>query len=160
MKPKITSKKESSKPVPNPSEVVFERFRRWFTLRSVNWLRSIERKLQEDIRSVEEKLLKMNVNTAGDDVKHKPASIREPTRYDRFKAFFSDHPEFVIENEDADDSVGSESASSVKENTEDATVSIVMPLANAPAQKIIRRKIVMDYVEKWYAVVLCHVFIC
>ena len=109
---------------------------------------------------MEEQLLKMNVNTAGDDVKHKAASIKEPTGYDRFKAFFSDHPEFVVENEDADDSVVTESASSVKENTEDATVSIVMPLANAPAQKIIRRKIVMDYVEKWYAVVLCHVFIC
>lgn len=161
VKPKIISRKEPSvQPAPDPNQLVLSRFRQWFTPKSLNWLRKIEKPSQEDTKSVEDRLHKMNLDTSEGDAKHLPAKLKpELKRDDRYlqvKAFLSGQLEYVIEDDDDKDTV---ITAPVNENTEDETISIVMPLANTSAQKALRKKIVMDYVEKWYLLFLVLTFV-
>ncbi len=164
VKPKIISRKEpSAQPVPHPNELVLSRFRQWFTLKSLNWLRKTEKPSQEDTKSVEDRLLKMNLDTSEGDAEHLPGKLKPPARelkrddrYLQVRAFLSGQLEYVIEDDDDKNTV---ITAPVNENTEDKTISIVMPLANTSAQKALRKKIVMDYVEKWYLYFLVLTFV-
>lgn len=158
VKPKPTFK--DPKPlrhVAGPREVVFKALERWLTIKTLNWLRKADKSCQ-DVASIEENLrcMKVETNVTEAATEFKPAvGDKGLNRYDRsleeckVRAFLSGQIEY---SEDVrNDSTLLTDTKHPKNESLEETVTIVMPLANLSAQKVLRKKIVMDYVEKWYS---------
>lgn len=154
LKPK-TQRKIVSEPVVNPCKLVSKIVQQWFTMRTFKWLRNVKEEfIDNGVDSIQEKLLQMNINNP--NVKEEginlPRRQFQPETEDQHslkqvRAFLAGKMEYAVEKDDC--SIIKDNTGDVIENKEE-TVSIIIPLANVSAQKNLRKKIVMDYVEKGY----------
>ncbi|KAI9553659.1 hypothetical protein GHT06_021586 [Daphnia sinensis] len=159
-KPKIVQKTVIT-PKINPYEFVLKIVQQWLTAKSFKWLQSIDvSSLGEDVECIHKQLHQMEITHA--DIKisnHLPemltiANHSDPDReaqpsLSQIRAFFAGHLEYTVENANTDGKGTEDNIIRVIENKE-KEVPVVIPLANASSQKFLRRKIVMDYVEKWF----------
>ncbi len=154
LKPK-TLRKIVSESVVNPCELVLKIVQQWFTMRTFKWLRNdTEEFIDNGVDSIQEKLLQMNINNP--NVKEERINLtrrqlkpktEEQHSLTQVRAFFAEQMEYAVEKDDC--AIIEHNTGDVIENKEEA-VSIIIPLTNVSAQKNLRKKIVMDYVEKGY----------
>lgn len=142
---------------PHPCDVIFKSLRRWFCAKTLDWLENTEDLTSDEkVEEVTERMADLKVIKASEE-EESPAVYKRASSYGTLKrdeknaelkvrAFLSGRLEYANEGEDEKE----------KENEEwnevgpDAVeVPIVMPLANLSAQRALRRKVVLDYLEKW-----------
>jgi hypothetical protein len=155
-KPKIRHKIVPKLELVNPCEMILKTVQQWFTVRSFKWLRKFDEAV-DDVDFVKEKLIQMNINNQN----AKEVGIKQPSRQfkldsikcgdqyslNQVRAFFAGQLEYAVEKDE--DAIIKDNTGDVIESAKE-TVSIVIPLANVSAQKNLRKKIVLDYVEKGY----------
>ncbi|XP_057377902.1 putative RNA polymerase II subunit B1 CTD phosphatase rpap2 [Daphnia carinata] len=151
------------RPTVNPYEFVLKIVQQWLTVKSFKWLERIDEvSLGEDVECIQKQLHQMEINKHADTriINHLPEPLElaakhsDPKReaqpsLSQVRAFLAGHLEYAVENANGDGKAIKDNITHVIEKTENE-VPIVIPLANASSQKILRRKIVMDYVEKWF----------
>lgn len=136
----------------------------WLTDQSSKWLRRIdESSLDEDVECIEKQLLQIEINKPNANLNviklpseqfgllvtdYKDPKWKDQTSLTQVRAFLAGRLEYAIETAGDVGKVSKDLTTDIIEKTE-ATVSIVMPLANVSAQKSLRKKIVMSYIEKW-----------
>lgn len=159
-KSKSPKKLEHAISVPNPVDRVFEVIRHWWTTKSVDWIKQ-HGDLDGQITSIEEKISEINMNRSNrkeEKLKDRSKCLKSTLDANEMKknerlnqlqvhAFLLGQTEYNIEDE-FDDLIAKDDVKSVEENLEGA-IPVVMPLKNFSAQKILRKKIVMDYVANW-----------
>lgn len=165
IKPRPVFKDQHLYPVTSPRDVVFKAIKQWLTMKTLNWLHDTDDKSDKDVASIRENLDCLKVETIVDgtaDLCHslelKPlANGDELNLYDKLpysvaeskvRAFFYGKIEYTERK--SNEGMLLKDAKESKDENLDETVPIIMPLANLSAQKVLRKKIVMDYVEKWY----------
>ena len=120
-KPPVSRKTQQSVSHPPPMDVVLKAVREWFTPDSLQWIRG------QQVSAASESA---NEST-------KPAVRQLESQLERLslQAFISGTMEYAVED--------------VKEKfiTQEDTIPIVMPTVDSSSQKVLRRKIVMDYLE-------------
>lgn len=164
-KPKIVLKTELS-PMVNPYEFVLKIVQQWLTVKSFMWLQRIDgASLGEDVECIQNQLHQMEINKhyanikiinqpnlllqVGLSAKYSDTKCEAQPSLSQVHAFFAGHLEYAVENANVDSKAIRDHTTRVIEKTE-REVPIVIPLANVSSQKILRRKIVMDYLEKWF----------
>lgn len=145
------------KPVVNPCEFILKIVQQWFTTRSFKWLHNIDETFVGDVvNSVQEKFIQMNIdnpNAKENGINQASKQFKSNTTNEnqhslsQVRAFFAGQLEYAVEKDDV--AIIKDNAGDVIENEEE-TISIIIPLANVSAQKNLRKKVVMDFVEKGY----------
>ena len=140
-------------PVINPCELVLKIVQNWFTMRTFKWLRNVnEESINNGVETIQENLVEMNINNPnvkedGTNLPSRQFKLKTEDKHSltQVRAFLAGQMEYAVEKDDC--AIIKDITGDVIEN-KDETVPIVIPLANVSAQKNLRKKIVMDYVEK------------
>lgn len=141
---------------PHPSDVVFKSLHHWFCAKTLDWLENVGDLSDDDeVDDLSEMMTELKVRKSCKEevpAKYKPAitydTLKREEKHSQLKvrAFFSGRWEYACEEEEEEEAVKEDS----KDLDPDAIeVPIVMPLANLSAQKALRRKVVLNYLEKW-----------
>lgn len=129
--PKFKTSYEPATPQP-PIQVVFKSMEKWFTKQSLMWLRAENvpdaepdknENIEAPVKQLEQKLTALKV-----------------------RAYFTGQLEYDVEEEE--EVVVRETTAS--NPSEEESIPVVIPLVDVSAQKALRKRIVMNYLEKGY----------
>ena len=155
-KPRLNVQSTKSKTTNDSRKSVFDVFEIRITKKSLHWLYPDQQELSKDVESIQEKLRRLNVNpdeTNDDQDRHSQSKKSMEgqtgksclTHLPQVQAFLSRQPLYSLE--DSSEKITEET---IQENNTEDMIPILMPLTTEDSQKSLRKKIVIDYVEKWY----------
>jgi len=136
-KKSTTSSKISPTPFVPPSQVVFLAMKRWFTNKTINWLKN------ED---TEQNLSEHQIQPKSTPSAPSKKSLEDKMAALKVRAFITGQLQFSTEDEKEEKTIRERTITDASGDD----VPIVMPPVDFSAQKTLRKQIVLDYVEKGY----------